>query len=267
VTDSRLQELKRAWDISGAVEDGAAYLIERVRVGDLTSERLAVAACCGYEPGIRASGGTAPLMSDGPPDRGPKSFRQLSKQFLALCRFSDDVIARGVVAAGWGIVDHYGSHGEDARRVLHMAERVLCSPTESCKSAVRTEICSEFMLLGDDGATRVDLTSAAHRLAICAVVGLCDAYDLERDAYLLLNSENTYGSFHEHVMKELDVARDWFDVMYENQSDPEEHGLMRDKDRQSFDCSATQRVQSELIDWSLGNVDPVQLRVLSSEGN
>ncbi|MCA9642758.1 MAG: hypothetical protein KC492_18805 [Myxococcales bacterium] len=49
MTDSRLQELKRAWEASGSVEDEAAYLRERVRVGDLTQERLELAAYCGHE--------------------------------------------------------------------------------------------------------------------------------------------------------------------------------------------------------------------------
>lgn len=47
MTDSRLQELKRAWEASGSVDDEAAYLRERVRVGDLTQERLELAAYWG----------------------------------------------------------------------------------------------------------------------------------------------------------------------------------------------------------------------------
>lgn len=55
MTDSRLQELKRAWEASGSVEDEAAYLRERVRVGDLTQERLELAAYCGHEGAGRAT--------------------------------------------------------------------------------------------------------------------------------------------------------------------------------------------------------------------
>ena len=53
MTDSRLQELKRAWKASGSVEDEAAYLRERVRVGDLTQERLELAAYCRHEAALR----------------------------------------------------------------------------------------------------------------------------------------------------------------------------------------------------------------------
>lgn len=42
--DEKLRELERRWRESGTVEDEAAYLLERVRVGDLTQERLELAA-------------------------------------------------------------------------------------------------------------------------------------------------------------------------------------------------------------------------------
>ncbi|MCA9646234.1 MAG: hypothetical protein KC492_36335, partial [Myxococcales bacterium] len=48
MTDSRLQQLRRAWEASGAVEDEAAYLRERVRVGELSQERLELAAYFGH---------------------------------------------------------------------------------------------------------------------------------------------------------------------------------------------------------------------------
>lgn len=54
MSDQRLRELERKWRESGSVEDEAAYLRERVRVGDLTQERLELAAYCGHE-GARAS--------------------------------------------------------------------------------------------------------------------------------------------------------------------------------------------------------------------
>ena len=44
MSDARLRELERRWRESGSTEDEAAYLRERVRVGDLTQERLELAA-------------------------------------------------------------------------------------------------------------------------------------------------------------------------------------------------------------------------------
>lgn len=57
VSDQRLRELERKWRESGSVEDEAAYLRERVRVGDLTQERLELAAHCGHEGARSACAG------------------------------------------------------------------------------------------------------------------------------------------------------------------------------------------------------------------
>jgi len=46
MTDSRLQQLERAWKASGSTEDEAAYLRERVRVGE--PDQLAWLACRDY---------------------------------------------------------------------------------------------------------------------------------------------------------------------------------------------------------------------------
>ena len=54
MSDSKLRELERRWRETGSVEDEAAYLRERVRVGDLTQERLELAAYCGHEGARRA---------------------------------------------------------------------------------------------------------------------------------------------------------------------------------------------------------------------
>ena len=40
MTDTKLRELERRWKESNAAEDEAAYLLERVRVGDLEQEKL-----------------------------------------------------------------------------------------------------------------------------------------------------------------------------------------------------------------------------------
>jgi hypothetical protein len=49
VSDERLREAERKWKETGSVDDEARYLLERVRVGDLTQERLELAAYCGHE--------------------------------------------------------------------------------------------------------------------------------------------------------------------------------------------------------------------------
>ncbi len=52
MSDARLRELERRWKETGSPDDEAAYLLERVRVGDLTRERLELAAYCGHEAAI-----------------------------------------------------------------------------------------------------------------------------------------------------------------------------------------------------------------------
>ncbi len=49
MSDEKLRELERRFKETGSVEDEAAWLKERVRVGDLTQERLELAAYCGHE--------------------------------------------------------------------------------------------------------------------------------------------------------------------------------------------------------------------------
>ena len=56
MSDRRLRGLEREWRETGSVEAEAACLRERVRVGDLTQERLQLAACCGHEGARRAAG-------------------------------------------------------------------------------------------------------------------------------------------------------------------------------------------------------------------
>lgn len=49
MTDARLRESERRWKETGALEDEAQYLRERVRAGELQADRLEVAALCGDE--------------------------------------------------------------------------------------------------------------------------------------------------------------------------------------------------------------------------
>ncbi|MCO5170207.1 MAG: hypothetical protein M9894_28055 [Planctomycetes bacterium] len=55
MTDARLREVERRWRESGNVDDEAAFLRERVRVGALPDERLRVAAGLGHPAALRAS--------------------------------------------------------------------------------------------------------------------------------------------------------------------------------------------------------------------
>jgi hypothetical protein len=60
MSDQKLRELERRWKETGSTEDEAAYLLERVRVGDLTRERLELAAYCGHEGARKATSAQTP---------------------------------------------------------------------------------------------------------------------------------------------------------------------------------------------------------------
>ncbi|MGE0710989.1 MAG: hypothetical protein AB7N76_28075 [Planctomycetota bacterium] len=60
MSDERLRELERRWQDSGTVEDEASYLLERARVGELSPERLQLAAYCGHPAALHATGAQAP---------------------------------------------------------------------------------------------------------------------------------------------------------------------------------------------------------------
>jgi len=59
MSDSRLQELRRAWEASESVEDEAAYLRERVRAGELKPSAVELAAYAGHPAAERAAGQAA----------------------------------------------------------------------------------------------------------------------------------------------------------------------------------------------------------------
>jgi hypothetical protein len=60
--DEKLRELERRWKETGTVEDEAAHLLERVRLGLLAERRLVAAAALGH-PGAQAAVGPQPDVS------------------------------------------------------------------------------------------------------------------------------------------------------------------------------------------------------------
>ncbi len=58
MTDEELRRLERRWRKTNALEDETRYLLERVRVGALTRERLELAAYCGHSGARRATAQT-----------------------------------------------------------------------------------------------------------------------------------------------------------------------------------------------------------------
>lgn len=56
MSNSTLQTLERRWRESGAIQDEARYLVERVRTGELPQINLRLAAMCGCPPAVEAMG-------------------------------------------------------------------------------------------------------------------------------------------------------------------------------------------------------------------
>ncbi len=56
MTDEKLRELERRFKETGLPEDEAAWLKERVRAGDLTQDRLALAVHCGQQVAFELTG-------------------------------------------------------------------------------------------------------------------------------------------------------------------------------------------------------------------
>ena len=85
VSDERLRELERRWKETGSVEDEAAFLLERVRVGELTQERLELAAYCGH-PASQAAVGEAGLRRQAAALRDVQPWlKQDASQFFGMC--------------------------------------------------------------------------------------------------------------------------------------------------------------------------------------
>ncbi|MEZ6184669.1 MAG: hypothetical protein R3F62_06620 [Planctomycetota bacterium] len=254
------------------MEDEAAYLRERVRTGDLSLRRLHLAVYLGSDAAQRASetyppppgGGRGPVQDPTGPD--PVSFRGLSELLRCFHGQEDEAIARALIAAGWAIVEHYGPHGQDARRLLALCEEVVSAPHQALIRACRAALPEEIMLTVDDGsATRMDVTSAAHRLCVALLVHLCDAYDVLRETLALTEEDLGDLDLYDQAMGELDATRSLVDVIYAYERDPEERALLAVKDRRSFDEAAVRRVREEVTAWALGTSDPVADRRATSD--
>lgn len=64
MSDAKLRELEKRWKETGSVEDEAAYLLERIRIGDLLQEKLELAAYLGHEGASAASGQSRGMFRD-----------------------------------------------------------------------------------------------------------------------------------------------------------------------------------------------------------
>jgi hypothetical protein len=142
VSDEKLRELERLWKESGAVEDEAAYLLERVRVGDLTQERLELAAYCGQR-GARAA------LHSGPQDWPD----QTTEEWLrSLERFGASALVMASVAFAERAVE-VSQAGDVLLATLETATRWAecpCTPHATAVVSCATRVRSEEPIAIDD---------------------------------------------------------------------------------------------------------------------
>ncbi len=190
--DERLRELERRFVATGAAEDGAAWLLERVRAGDLTRTRLEVAALCGHAGALLATGREPPPdfardLKDDTTQRGDPMWWGASDWARALWAVDRTVAVR----AGWLAASATLHHWREANpgqgqpgATLDAVAVWLTEPTE------RRAFTATVMGLGGEGAVeqaargRSRLPSDAAGLA-AAYCGFCagEAADLPREEF------------------------------------------------------------------------------------
>lgn len=90
MVDATVREHERRWRETGAPEDQARWLVARLRAGELTRERLELAACLGSHAARAALDGQVRAW-DAPSDAG--------SWLVALTAWGDEVLVRGLALA------------------------------------------------------------------------------------------------------------------------------------------------------------------------
>lgn len=131
MSDAQVRELERRWRATGAPEDQAAWILARVRTGELRIERIELAALCG-EAGARAAlvalrgAGADPVASGAipPPEDLGRFLQALDARDPLACARAALELARCVVAA-----DPSPGADPEVEAALTAAEAVLVDPS------------------------------------------------------------------------------------------------------------------------------------------
>jgi len=106
--DERLRELERRWRESGSPESEAGWLLERVRLGELDSLMLDLAAHLGH-PGARIARGFAdPFPTFAEDEEDEEGKRRLLRPWSSkIAQLSAPAARRAAAAAARGALPHY----------------------------------------------------------------------------------------------------------------------------------------------------------------
>jgi tricorn protease-like protein len=122
VVDERLRRSERAWREQGDVASEARHLRERLRVGDLTAEKLELAARVGHEA-AKVALGQDPAVFDG-------------TWFAELPTWGFETAARGALAAARAILTS-GGVSELVMNVLDQVEAHLHAPKDENRESIQ----------------------------------------------------------------------------------------------------------------------------------
>lgn len=130
MSDEHLRELERRWKETGSVEDEDAYLRERVRIGDLTQDKLELAAYLGHQAARRYLG-----------EQAPQAPEKLENFVGHLKSWGKETLVRSIVAAALTCLHLWEKQlPEDHRPQLAINAAIawiLC-PCENHEKAART---------------------------------------------------------------------------------------------------------------------------------
>lgn len=165
MSDTRLRELRRRFDETGAPQDEAAWLNERVRMGELSRERLELAAYCGHEAARRVIGASVVAAP-----RAPAELVELFSEEVAdlewfirgLARWGVPWCARAALAIGRHVLPLAGPFEDEAAAALRATETWLRCPCEEHRAAVRVagETANDLVTPFTDTSRRLSVWTA-----------------------------------------------------------------------------------------------------------
>ena len=135
MSDERLRELERRWQETGADEDEAAYLLARLRAGELDVERLKLAAYCDYAAAQLALG-----------DEAPPTPSDLDAWGRGMHVWGKEACVRAVVALARVAFPYWRGHPEDVpAEAFRAAENwIVCPCREHAAEARQREFLASF---------------------------------------------------------------------------------------------------------------------------